>query len=93
MLVTEMFKVHRDLSLPIFKVFNKRTLNYELRHLSQIIMQRVESDYNLSKNTPCLGPRIGNIVPSKLKYISIGFLRKQWNDFLETVRVDYVRGT
>ena len=70
MLVTEMFKMHRDLSLPIFKVFNKRTLNYELRHLSQIIMQRVESDYNLSKNTPCLGPRIGNIVPSKLKYIS-----------------------
>ena len=41
-LSTEMFKVQRDLSPPIFKeFFNKRTLNYELRHPSQFRIPRV----------------------------------------------------
>ena len=91
----EMFKVHGDLSQLIFKErFNKRTLNYELRHLSQLTTQRVANVYKSSKNIACLGPKIWNIVPSKLKKMSItSFLKKQWNGLIETAHVDYVKGT
>ena len=65
-----MFKVQRDLSPSIFKkLFNKRTLNYELRHLSQFTVPRVESVYNRSESIACLGPKIWNMVPSELKKV------------------------
>ena len=58
-LATEIFKGHRDLSLPNFKeLFNKRTLNYELRHPSQFTTRRVESVYNGSDSIASLGPKI-----------------------------------
>ena len=58
-LATEILKGHRDLSLPNFKeFFNKRTLNYELRHPSQFTTTRVESVYNGSDSIASLGPKI-----------------------------------
>ena len=63
---TEMFKVHKDLSPPIFKeLFNKRTLTYELRHSSQFTIPRVESVYK-GPFIACLGHNIWNMVPSEL---------------------------
>ena len=67
-LTMETFKV---LSPPILKeLFNKRTLNYELRHPSQFTMPRVESVYNGSESIACLGPKIWSKVPSELKEMS-----------------------
>ena len=64
-----MFKVHSDLSPPIFKeLFHKRTL--ELRHPSQLTIPRIESVYNGSESIAYLGPKIRNMVPSELKEIS-----------------------
>ena len=58
-IATEMFKVHRDLSPPIFKkLFNKRTLNYELGHPSLFTIPRVESVYNGSESIACSEPKI-----------------------------------
>ena len=63
-----MFKVHKDVSLPIFKeLFSKRTVNYELRHPSQFTIRKVESVYNGSKSIAYLSPKIWNMVPSELK--------------------------
>ena len=70
-LAIEMFKVHSDLSPPIFKeLFHKRTLNYELGHPSQFTIPRIESAYNGSKGIAYLGPKIWNMVPSELKEMS-----------------------
>ena len=70
-LAIEMFKVHSDLSPPIFKeLFHKRTLNYELGHPSQFTIPRIESTYNGSKGIAYLGPKIWNMVPSELKEMS-----------------------
>ena len=67
-----MFKVYSDLSPLIFKeLFHKRTLNYELRHLSQFTIPRIESVYNGSESIAYLGPKIWNMVPSELKAMSL----------------------
>ena len=59
-LAIEMFKVHSDLSPPIFKeLFHKRTLNYELRHPSQFTSPRIESVYNGSESIASLGLKFG----------------------------------
>ena len=63
-LVTEILRVHRDLSPSIFKeLFNKRTFNYELRHPSQFTIPRIETVYNGSESIAYLGPKIWNMVP------------------------------
>ena len=63
-----MVNIHRDLSPPIFKeISNKRTFNYELRHLSQFIIPTFERVYNGFKSLACLGPKIWNMVTSELK--------------------------
>ena len=70
-LATKMVNIHGDLSPPIFKeIPNKRTFNYELRHLSQFIIPTVERVYNGFKSLACLGPKIRNMVPSELKEMS-----------------------
>ena len=70
-LAGKMFKLHRDLSPPIFKeTFNKTTLNNKLQHLSQFTIPRVASVYNGFESVAFLGPKIRNMVPSKLKEIS-----------------------
>ena len=78
-LAIEMFKVHSDLSPPIFKeLFHKRTSNYELRHPSQVTIPRIESVYNGSESIAYLGPKIWNMVPSELKEMSsISSFKKQ----------------
>ena len=63
-LVSEILKVHRDLSPSIFKEpFNKRTFNYELRHPSQFTIPRIETVYNGSESIAYLGSKIWNMVP------------------------------
>ena len=63
-LVTEILRVHRDLSPSIFKeLFNKRTLKHELRHPSQFTIPRIEIVYNGSESIDYLGPKIWNMVP------------------------------
>ena len=95
-LATETIKGQRDLSPSIFKeLFNKRTLNYELRHPRQLRIPRVESVYNGSESIVCLGPKIWNMVSSELEEMSsIIFFKKAIKECtLETVRVDYVGDT
>ena len=77
-LAKEMFKAHRDLSPPISKeLFNKRTLNYELRHPSQFTIPRIESVYNGYETIAYLGPKIWNMVSSELKEMSsISYFKK-----------------
>ena len=70
-LAIEMFKVHSDLSPPIFKeLFHKRTSSYELRHPSQVTIPRIESVYNGSESIAYVGPKIWGMVPSELKEMS-----------------------
>ena len=58
-LAIEMFTVHSDLYLPIFQeLFHKRTLNYELRHLSHFTIPRIESVYNGFESIAYLGSKI-----------------------------------
>ena len=58
-LATQIFKVHRDLSSADFKeLFNRRTLNYELRHPSQFTIPLVECVYNGFESIACLGAKI-----------------------------------
>ena len=53
-LAIEMFKVHSDLSPPIFKeLFHKRTFKYQLRHPSQFTIPRIESVSNV-----VMGPKV-----------------------------------
>ena len=69
-LATEMFKVHNGLSPPIFNnLFEKRTLNYELRHPSQFTIPNVRSVFNGCNSIAFLGPKIWHMVPSDLKDI------------------------
>ena len=77
-LVTEIFKVHRDLSPPISKErFNKRTLSYELGHPSQFTIPRIESVYNGYESIAYLRPKTGNMVSSELKDMSsISYFKK-----------------
>ena len=91
-----MFKVHRDLSPPIFKeLLNKGTLNYKLRHPSQFTIPSIESVYNGSESIACLGPQIWNVVPIESKEVSsISSFKKAISEgTLVTVRVGYVKGT
>ena len=48
------------------KLFNKRTLIYELLHPLYFTIERVESVYNVPEIIAYLGPEIWNIVPSEL---------------------------
>ena len=69
-LATEMFKVYKNLSPAIIAdLFHVRQNNYNLRHDSYFAIPNVKSVYHGTESLSNLGPRIWNLVPSKLKQL------------------------
>ena len=69
-LATEMFKVYKNLSPAIIaNLFHVRQNNYNLRHDSYFAIPNVKSVYHGTESLSNLGPRIWNLVPSKLKQL------------------------
>ena len=70
-LATEMFKVYRNISPPIFsEIFHRRDINYNLRINSDFAMPNVMSVFHGSESISYLGPKIWDIVPFKLKELT-----------------------
>ena len=58
-LATEMFKVSRNISPPIFReIFHRRDINYNLRINSDFVMPSVRSVFRGSESNSYLGPKI-----------------------------------
>ena len=69
--VTEIFKVYRNISPPIFsEIFHRRDKNYNLRINSDIAMPNVRSVFHGSESISYLGPKIWEIVPLELKELA-----------------------
>ena len=69
-LATEMFKVYRNISPPIFsEIFHRRDINYNLRINSDFAMPNVMSVFHGSESISYLGPKI-DIVPFELKELT-----------------------
>ena len=67
-LVTEMFKVYRNLSPNIVaEIFCTQRNNYNLRHSSFFSIPYVKTVYHGSESLSNLGPRIWDLVSSTLK--------------------------
>ena len=77
-LATEMFKVCRNISPPIFnEVFHQRGNNYNLRINSDFAMPKVRSDFHGTESISYLGPKIWDILPLELKeLISVAAFKK-----------------
>ena len=59
-LATEMFKVYRNISPPIFnEVFHQRGNNYNLRINSDFAMPNLRSVFHGSESISYLGPKMG----------------------------------
>ena len=70
-LVTEIFKVYRNISPPIFsEIFHRRDKNYNLRISSDFAMPNVRSVFHGSESISYLGPKIWEIVPLELKELA-----------------------
>ena len=83
MLVTEMFKVYRSMSPPIFsELFRGRDICYNLRSNSNFAVPHVKSVFHGSESISYLGPKIWDIVPLELKELTSlnGFKKgiKKW---------------
>ena len=72
MLATEIFKVYRTMSLPIFsELFGRRDINYNLRSNSNFAVPNVKSVFMEVKVIPCyLSRKIWDIVPLQLKELT-----------------------
>ena len=81
-LATEMFKVYRNKSPPIFsEIFHRRDINYNLRINSDFAIPNVRSVFHGSEIISYLGPKIWDIVPLELKELtSVAFKKviKEW---------------
>ena len=91
-----MFKVYRNISLPIFcEIFHQRGNNHNLRINSDFAMPNVSSVFHGTEIISYFGPKIWDIVPLDLKELtSVAALKKgikEWKP--ETVHVGYVRNT
>ena len=70
-LATEMFKVYRNTSPPIFsEIFHRRDINYNLRINSDFAMPNVRSIFHGRESISYLGPKIWDIVPLELKELT-----------------------
>ena len=68
-LATEMFKVYRNISAPIFsEIIYRRDKNYNLRINSDFAMPNVRSVFNGSESISYLGPKLWDIIPLELKF-------------------------
>ena len=66
-LATEMFKVYRNISPPIFsEIFHGLDLNYNLRINSDFLMPNIRSVFHGSERILYLGPKIWDVVPTEL---------------------------
>ena len=71
MLATEMFKVYRSMSPPIFsELFRGRDICYNLRSNSSFVVPHVKSVFHGSESISYLGPKIWDIVPLELKKLT-----------------------
>ena len=71
-LVTEIFKVYKNIVLPIFtEIFKKRNPNYQLCHNLHFSIPPVRSVYNRTESLSMLGPKVWNIVPTELKEVNL----------------------
>ena len=76
-LATEMFKVHRNISPPIFKeIFHQHCNNSNLRINSDFAMPKVRSVFHGTESISYLGPTIWDIVPSEFKELSVAAFKK-----------------
>ena len=71
MLATEMFKVYRNISSPIFsEIFHRRDINYNLRINSNFAMPDVRFVFRGSQSISYLGPKVWDILPLELKELT-----------------------
>ena len=71
MLATEMFKVYRSMSPPIFsELFRRRDISYNLQSNSNFAVPNVKSVFHGSESITYLGPKIWDIVPLQLKELT-----------------------
>ena len=71
MLATEMFKVYRSISPPIFsELFRGRDICYNLRSNSNFAVTHVKFIFHRSESISYLGPKIWDIVPLELKELT-----------------------
>ena len=71
MLATEIFKVYRSMSPPIFsELFCGRDICYNLRSNSNFAVPHVKSLFHGSESIYYLGPKIWDIVPLELKELT-----------------------
>ena len=70
-LATEMFKVHRNISPPIFsEIFHRRDENYNLRINSDFAMPDLRFAFHGSESISHVGAKICDIVPLELKELT-----------------------
>ena len=89
-LVTEMFKLYRNISPPIFsEIFHQRGNNYNLRINSNFVMPDARSVFHGNESISYLGSKIWDIVTLELTNVAV-FKKgiKEWKP--KTVHVDYV---
>ena len=61
-LATEIFKVYRNMSPPIFsKLFRRRDIDYNLRSSSNFVVQNVKSVFHGNESVSYLGPKIWDL--------------------------------
>ena len=87
-LVTEMFKLCRNISPPIFsEIFHQRGNNYNLRINSDFVMPDVRSVFHGNESISYLDPKIWDFVPLELTSVA-AFKKgiKEWKP--KTVHVD-----
>ena len=69
-LATEMFKIHRDLSVEILReTFVPKTSSYNLRRNDTFEKRKVHSVYHGTESLSFLGSKIGDLVPMELKQL------------------------
>ena len=70
-MATEMFKVYRSMSPPIFgELFRRRDICYDLKSNSNFAIPSVKSVFHGSKSISYLVPKIWDIVPLELKQLT-----------------------
>ena len=70
-LATEMFKVYRNISPPIFsEIFHRRDKNHTLRINSDFAVPNARSVFHGSESISYLGPKIWDIAPLELKELT-----------------------
>ena len=82
-LATEVFKVYRNISPPIFsEIFHRHNINYNLQVNSDFAMPNVKSVFHGSESISYLGPKIWGIIPLELKEFTgvVAFIKgiKEW---------------